>query len=154
MNSLTHEALLKGWKKYMRSSVPSQDCLPWQGPKIGNPKVKTKNYGYLQIQNIRVYAHRLAYTLFVGPVPNTKVVCHRCNNKECVNSSHLYLGTRGLNALDAGRDGLLPHKLTRDQVELARAEYATGFMSQQALATKYGVGLTTMHFALKRRTHR
>lgn len=153
MNTLTFEDLQRGWQKYMRNSVATQDCLPWKGPKIGNPKSKTKNYGYMQIRRVRVYAHRLSFTINIGPIPNSKIVCHKCNNKECVNPAHLYLGNRGKNALDAGRDGLLPHKLTRSQVEEARMLYMTTNISQLDLAKKYGVGLTTMHFALKRKTH-
>lgn len=46
-------------------------------------------------------AHRCAYLLFIGPIPNNKVVRHTCDNKWCVNPKHLKLGTYLDNMQDA-----------------------------------------------------
>ena len=36
--------------------------------------------------------HRLAYRLFIGPIPHGTLVLHRCGNPACINPHHLYLG--------------------------------------------------------------
>ncbi len=53
-----------------------------------------------------VGAHRVAYEVFRGPIPEGMCVCHRCNNKRCMNPNHLYLATNKQNIQDACRDGL------------------------------------------------
>ena len=39
-------------------------------------------------------AHRISYEIHVGPIPENKLVDHRCRVRLCVNPKHLQLATR------------------------------------------------------------
>lgn len=45
-------------------------------------------------------AHRVIMKRLFGDKPFNKEVCHKCNNKACVNPDHLYYGTRKDNVKD------------------------------------------------------
>ena len=66
-----------------------------------------KGYGERTVNGKRWLAHRYAYTAAHGPIPSGLFVCHRCNNKGCVNVEHLYLADNATNIKDAYRDGLM-----------------------------------------------
>lgn len=46
------------------------------------------------------YAHRLSYEAFKGVEPGKMLVLHRCDNPQCINPDHLFLGTKSDNAFD------------------------------------------------------
>ena len=50
--------------------------------------------------------HRAAYREWVGSIPEGMCVCHKCNNKRCINPEHLYLDTIAGNSRKAAEDGL------------------------------------------------
>lgn len=58
-------------------------CWEWKGPKRG------PGYGALHDRNMAIYAHRFAYELMVGPIPEGLSIDHLCRNRRCVNPAHL-----------------------------------------------------------------
>ncbi len=86
------------WAKVDRQDDSS--CWEWQGAKV------SQGYGWLSIgHNHQEYAHRMAWELVYGPIPEGIQVCHHCDNPPCVNPVHLWLGTQTDNIADRDRKG-------------------------------------------------
>lgn len=60
---------------------------------------KPDNWGYCRIRVAEksVPAHRWAYTVFVGPIPDDLDVDHLCRNPRCMRPAHLEAVTRAEN---------------------------------------------------------
>lgn len=57
-------------------------------------------YGQLDVRKQRWMAHRLAYTLWIGPIPEGMDILHSCDNPPCINPAHLRPGTQLENSLE------------------------------------------------------
>ena len=71
------------WSKVDRSGGPDA-CWPWTGA--------TMNGGYGNFRGgygHNVKAHRFAYELMVGPIPDGLTIDHLCRHPVCVNHAHL-----------------------------------------------------------------
>ena len=95
-------------------------------------------------------AHRLMWRLAYGEHPGLLKVCHKCDNRQCVNPSHLFIGTQKDNVADMIRKNRraesprgemnFKSKLNDEAVRQIRA--ASGPL--RPLANQYGVSVDTI----------
>ena len=105
-------------------------------------------------------AHRLMYELIHGDINNNKVlVRHKCDIRNCVNPDHLELGSHLDNAHDRIKRGRSntrkgsSHtwaKITEQDVLSIRQQYNGGKISQQSLATQFGLSQTAIGQIIRR----
>ena len=140
--------------RFLARVEKTDECHIWTGCLAAN------GYGMVRINNVTLYAHRVAWALKHGGPPDELDVCHTCDNRRCVNSLHLFLGTRADNMRDCiakGRStkGKLSakrirgerhpmSKLTDDFVREIRRLFAAGGITRTQLAATFGVRQPTI----------
>lgn len=134
---------------FLRNVLQGEGCWLWTGSKVRN------GYGQCGFRGKTSRAHRVAWTLFVGPIPDGMFVCHRCDVRHCVNPEHLFLGTAADNTCDMIRKNrhsfglrLSRIKLTPEQVAEIQARHGAGDISMRSLGRDYGVSHKTIALAV------
>lgn len=137
-------------------------CWEWAGSHMPN--------GYTSFQLDRttigrgktVLGHRYMYEYVYGPMPEGMCVCHRCDNRGCVNPTHMFMGTRKDNAHDAVRKGRNSRGsvngmsiLTESDIPRLRTLITTGPRgTQRRLAREHGISESSMSQMIHGKTWR
>lgn len=126
----------RGWtiaQRIAHYSMPNETtgCIEWTGTR------NDAGYGLLMLEKKFFRAHRLAWELARGPIPDGLFLCHRCDNPPCINPDHLFPGTHTDNMVDKAKKGRVKNaKLTPEAVKQIRASSEP----TAVLAARFGVG--------------
>jgi hypothetical protein len=145
------------WAKVDKSA--QNGCWLWTAAVYGK-----LSYGLFTFEGRSQPAHRVAWKLFIGPIPDGLKVCHNCpggDNPACVNPAHMFLGTQKDNIQDAvkkGRWNSNPrigeahhnHKLTEQDIPVIRELNMQG-VSKSELGRRYGVSSNTIGSICRRK---
>lgn len=132
------------FEKYVMPE-PNSGCHIW----IGNRP--DGRYGRFWVAGNGLLAHRAAWQLFRGPIPDGLAVLHRCDNPPCVNPGHLFLGTFQDNSddmLSKGRsawgDRCWKARIDMEDAAGVIAMYEAGGSRQSDIAARFGLTQSTV----------
>lgn len=116
-------------------------CWLWQHAR------NVKGYGWLRYGGRMQLAHRMAWVLFRGPIPDGLCVLHHCDTPACVNPDHLFLGSTTDNNADRHAKGRSrgatgeangKARLRVGEVLQIREKFVAGAADCSALAKQFG----------------
>jgi hypothetical protein len=150
LTTIQKKNLRKRFQKFVKYNE-SNGCLEWTGA------IHSLGYGVISVGNKQLKAHRASLLLCNRLRPN-KFVCHRCDNRKCVNPKHLFIGTPKMNINDAilkGRFSMgeshYSTKLKIRDITAMRLLKKNGYPSHW-ISKLWNIGDTTVRKILKNET--
>lgn len=93
-------------ERFYKKAIVRDGCWGWDGCKDGS------GYGRIGLVTEKgkrsIQASRASWMIHNGPIPQGIHVLHRCDNPECANPDHLFLGTNLDNIADMVAKGRAP----------------------------------------------
>jgi len=151
LNDTQREELF--WNKVKKSR--EDDCWEWQGG------TNHGGYGKHKYNYKTLAAHRFSYMVtHKRKIDSSEYVCHKCDNRLCVNPAHLFLGTQQDNMNDMKNKNrqscgirCTSAKLNDKKVIAIRELHKIG-MTPKMLSNKYNVGTMAIYRILNHITWR
>ena len=148
-----------GYRKSIKYKVDKNGCHICTSHKAssGYPRIMYKGRRQAIIRYL--YEQRYDITL-----KSDQFICHRCDNRLCINLDHVYLGNYSTNVKDkykrnpdaykgckkGGKIGGLKGKLTRDQIRFIRESN----LDSKILTKKFNVSQSTISRVKNFKTHK
>jgi hypothetical protein len=135
---------------------PNSGCWLWTG------QYDSWGYGSFYLgRKKHTTAHRVSWVVYRGAIPAGLVVCHKCDNRACVNPDHMFVGTQRDNILDMMRKGrqrvYLRHGSLSNRTKLDEEKVANilrDTRTARVIAAAYGVKNGVIHNIKSRLTWR
>jgi hypothetical protein len=118
----------------------TESCYNWTA------SLNENGYGIISVNRKPTFAHRFAWIMANGPIPDSLNVLHTCDNPRCVRIEHLFLGTRQDNSRDRDAKGRTARGERHGHSVLTEAQVLQVFsrrrnegLSTYALAAEFGI---------------
>ena len=120
--------------RFWAKVVKTDGCWKWTGSK------HPFGYGMIRAGGMRnkMTASRASWLIHFGPIPDGMYICHHCDNPECTNPKHLFLGTPQDNCVDKEEKGRGRRLLSQDQNDAVVTLLSAG-VTQRLLARAFRV---------------
>ena len=143
------------WNKVEKSD--SGSCWEWKAAVLAG------GYGQFFYEGKQQKAHRVSWIIANGEIPKGMVICHKCDNRRCVNPAHLFLGTQRDNVRDMmgkGRNNFISGwkpllgsrnpmaKIAEHQVHEIRE--LAGKIPYTKIAERYGISAASVCLIIKK----
>ena len=151
--TISKECAARFWSRVKKGP----GCWTWLGG-LNKPD----GYGQILVDGRHKLAHQVAWCIAhpEETIPPRQCVLHRCDNPQCVNQEHLFLGTHADNMHDMFDKGRREPargeqhghaRLTTTDVLAIRSSNAQG-TSMHRLAKEFGVARSTIQSVVRRNT--
>lgn len=134
-------------KRFFTKVIKRDGCWEWTAHK------HRFGYGMIRLGNInmpKTTAHRASWIIHYGEIPDGLHVLHKCDNAECTNPEHLFLGTNLENILDRVSKDRSYSPLTKEQ-KIAVKQLRESGCSLRSLAREFNVDRKAIKRASKKR---
>ena len=128
------DSIQRFWSKVDKRGA----CWNWTASRM------VSGYGVLKFRGRTCGAHRVAYELTHGPIPDGMVVMHSCDNPSCVNPAHLSLGTICDNMRDMYAKGRRGPRFAAT-AEIRKEARAHVVIRLKEIATARGLSIPQLH---------
>src|SRR5215510_14584864 len=93
----------------LRLRLMQRSCHIENGCRIWTASQTSTGYGQISVtcdgRTRPEKAHRVAWRVYHGPIPEGLCVCHECDTPLCIYEDHLFLGTKADNSADMAQKG-------------------------------------------------